>query len=430
MKRSGFVARSRRLFSDHPRFAWLFAGQGLAYLNIEMWYVVMPLLVLRFSDSPLWMGVISTSGFLPLIIGNAPAGWWVDRSSPKAVMLVSSLARAGLFAGLAVLGLLGALTLPKLALSCLALGFFGVAHTAAKRAMIPRLIGGDDIALANSLDEGNFGLAEMVGTLAGGLIMAATGPYWAMLIQAALLIGNALAVLNLDEEIPARPRRAVSHPLSEGFTFFLENKVRNRALLWTTILGFLVFGASMSFFSFQVFYYGSTLQAGSSTVGWMVFAVSAIGFVGSLSTGACIERFGVGRTMLLWCVVMSAGLFVVGLASARVPVIIGAGLVLAGAKALRGTFSTLLHWFVPRELMGRVGGVFSTFAEGAAVFAALGAGALAKVVGLPATFLIAGLAGVACCLICLASPLRTLNAKVPSEAQDGEALIPAEIASA
>lgn len=430
MKQSGFIARSRRLLSEHPRFAWLFAGQGLAYLNIEMWYVVMPLLVLRFSHSPLWMGVIATSGFLPMLVCNAPAGLWVDRTSPKTVMLISALARAALFAALALLGLAGALTLPKLALSCLALGFFGVAHNAAKRAMIPRLIASDDIALANSLDEGNFGLAEMVGTLAGGLVMAALGPYWAMLIQAALLIGNALAVLKLEDEIPARPRTVASHSLREGFTYFLEKKTRNRALLWTTILGFLVFGASMTFFSFQVFYYGSTLQADSSTVGWMVFAVSAIGFVGSISTGACIERFGVGRTMLLWCAVMSAGLFVVGLTSARVPVIIGAGLVLAGAKALRGTFSTLLHWFVPRELMGRVGGVFSTFAEGAAVFAALGAGALAKVVGLPATFLVAGLAGVACCLICLASPLRTLNAKVPSEAQDGEALIPAEIASA
>jgi predicted MFS family arabinose efflux permease len=345
-------------------------------------------------------------------------------------MLASALARAVLFAALAALGLAGALTLPKLALSCLALGFFSVAHTAAKRAMIPRLIAADDIALANSLDEGNFGLAEMVGTLAGGLVVAAMGAYWAMLIQAALLIGNALAVLKLDEEIPARPKTADGHSLKEGFTFFLVDKPRNRALLWTTVLGFLVFGASMTFFSFQVFYYGSALQADSSTVGWMVFAVSVIGFVGSVSTGACIERFGVGKTMLLWCAVMSAGLFAVGLTSSRAAVILGAGLVLAGAKALRGTFTTLLHWFVPRELMGRVGGVFSTFAEGAAVFAALGAGALAKVVGLPGTFLVAGLAGVACCLICLASPLRTLNAKVPSEAEEGDPIVPLEIVSA
>ncbi len=430
MNQTGFVARSRRLLSDHPHFAWLIAGQGLAYLNIEMWYVVMPLLVLRFSHSPLWMGVISTSGFLPMLVCNAPAGWWVDRASPKTVMLASALARAVLFATLAALGLAGALTLPKLALSCLALGFFSVAHTAAKRAMIPRLIAADDIALANSLDEGNFGLAEMVGTLAGGLVVAAMGAYWAMLIQAALLIGNALAVLKLDEEIAVRPKTADGHSLREGFTFFLVDKPRNRALLWTTILGFLVFGASMTFFSFQVFYYGSALQADSSTVGWMVFAVSVIGFVGSVSTGACIERFGVGKTMLLWCAVMSAGLFAVGLTSSRAAVILGAGLVLAGAKALRGTFTTLLHWFVPRELMGRVGGVFSTLAYGAGVFAGLSAGALPMVIGLRGRFRGAGVAGVACCLICLASPLRTLNAKVPSEAEEGDSIVPLEIVSA
>ena len=428
-KTPGFIARSRRLLSSHPSFAWFFAGQSLAYFNIEMWYVVMPLLVLRFSRSPLWMGVISTSGFLPMLVCNAPAGWWVDRTSPKAVMLVSALARTALFAALAALGLFGLLTLPKLAISCLALGFFGVAHNAAKRAMIPLIIAGKDIALANSLDEGNFGVAEMFGTLAGGLAVATAGPFYAMLIQAAFLAGNTLAVFNLKMEGEAERKKSDRHSLREGFTFFLEDKPRNRALLWTTILAFLAFGACMAFLSFQVFYYGSALNADSKTVGWMVFAVSAVGLVGSLTTGTCIERFGVGKTMLIWCAVMTVGLFGVGLSASAAPVILAAGLVLAGGKVLRGTFTTLLHWFVPRELMGRVGGVFSTFAEGAAVFSALGAGVLAKAVGLPATFMIAGLAGVACCLICALSPLRSLTAKAPSFEPGGDDALPAELTS-
>lgn len=185
----------------------------------------------------------------------------------------------------------------------------------------------------------------------------------------------------------------------------------------------------MAFLSFQVFYYGSALNADSQTVGWMVFAVSAVGLVGALTTGTCIERFGVGKTMLIWCAVMTMGLFGVGLSASAAPVILAAGLVLAGGKVLRGTFTTLLHWFVPRELMGRVGGVFSTFAEGAAVFSALGAGVLAKAVGLPATFMIAGLAGVACCMICALSPLRSLTAKAPSFEPGGDDVLPAELTS-
>ncbi|MDE2489268.1 MAG: MFS transporter [Elusimicrobia bacterium] len=432
MKRSGFIGRARRLFASHPDFARLAGGHGLAYVTIEMWYVVLPLLVLHLRGSALWMGVVAASGYAPLLAGSAVAGWWVDGSSPRSVMLTASLSRAGVFAALALMGLTQTLTLPLLAVGCLALGFLGVAHAAGKRTMIPQLIPKGEIAFANSLDEGGFGAAEMIGTLAGGLLVAWRGPFWAMLCQAGLLVGNAAAVAGLPEAAP-RPSGSPASPapaLREGFAFMFERKTRNRALLWTTVLAVLIYGACTAFLSFQVFYYGSVLRVSPREVGWMVSAVSAVALVFALTSAACVENLGVGRTFLLWSAVVAAGLFVTGASASAVVVVVGAGLLLGGAKALRGVFTTLIHWYVPRELMGRVGGVFSTFAEGAAVFAALGAGVLAKAVGLPTTFQLAGWIAVGACAVCLLSPLRSLTAKTPESAQRGPEVLPVEIADA
>ncbi|MDE2490361.1 MAG: MFS transporter [Elusimicrobia bacterium] len=425
-----FVDRARRLLASSPGFAWLAGGQSLSYLTVEMWYVVLPLLVLRLNGSALWMGVVAASGFAPLLLGSAAAGWWVDQSSPKEVMLLTALARAGVFAALAAMGLTRTLTLPLLAVGCLALGFLGVAHAAGKRAAIPDLVPSGEIAFANTLDEGSFGVAELVGTLAGGLAVAWAGPFWAMLAQGGFLLGNAAAVSRLEAQPEPPAKTTPPTAFGEGFAFYRRGTPRSRALLWTTLLAVLVYGACTAFLSFQVFYYGSVLKVGPRDVGWMVAAVSAVALVCSLTSAACIERFGVGRTMLLWCAVVCLGLLAAGSSSSAAVVVVGAGLLLGGAKALRGVFTTLLHWYVPREMLGRVAGVFSTFAEGAAVFAALGAGALAKAFGLPFTFQLAGAVAAAGCLVCLVSPLRALTAKAPESALQGPEVLPPEIADA
>lgn len=421
---TGYFRRIHGLLHESRDFRWLLAAQAFSYLNVEVWYIVKPFLILQQSRSPLWMGLIATLGYLPSLVASSPAGWWVDRTSARKVLVASAAARSLLYVLLACLGMAGHLTLPFLAAACLVLGIFGVAQTTAMRTIIPGLVSSKSIPLANSLDESTLGFAEMFGTLAGGFGVALLGPYPTMLIQACLLMGCLLSVLRIEDNAShappsAGPRasnlpigsaapQAVRPPFVEGFSFLVRKEPASRILFSSLLIASVVHGCCMVFFSMQVFYYGSVLNLSSDTVGWMIFAISAMGLAASLMTERFIAHLGIGRAVLLFAAVVPAGLLLVAVRVHPAWVVCGAGLILAGGKSLRVARNTLCQQLAPRALLGRVNGAYQMFAEGVTPLASLTTGILAKSVGFPATYSIAGALGVAACLYYFFSPLKGL----------------------
>lgn len=419
MTQETLLTRARGLAGESPAYARLAAGQGLWYLGVETWYLVLPFVVLRLEGSAFWMGVIATAGYLPTLAGAALAGWWADLAGARTVMLAGAGGRAMLFLALAASAWSGALSLPVMALACLLLGLCGTAQNTARRAMVPRLVASGRVPLANSIDELLYSGSAILGTLIGGAVLSGLPLHWPMLLLATLQLGYAALIAGLPqvkvEHPAARPR------LREGLDFLRDGGEAGRTALAVVALAFVVFGGSVTFFSFQVYYYGSALGLAPREAGSLVIAVSLLGLAGPLLAEKMLRRLGAGPALAWQLLAVAAGLALAGLSRGRLGVVLGAGLVLAGSKAGRVSFTTLLHWVVPARMMGRVTGVYSTFSEGGAVIlSTLLAGSLAKSVGLPATFLAASAGCFLCLVAFLASPLRSLDSS-PAKRAGAEA---------
>ena len=420
---NAYFNRSLRLLADFPGFGWFTASQSISYFNVEMWYVLLPLLTVGMTGDPFWMGAVAASGYLPFLFAGVPAGWWVDRSSASTVMIVCAAVRAVIFLIIGWAGLAGRLPLPAVAAAAFLIGLFWAAHATARRVLIRRLVGRVDAASANSVDEANLGIAEVVGTLAGGLFAAWLGVHQAVLIQAGLLGLFVVAMLQVKET--HEPVVSDDRGLREGFAFYLGGAFANRLLLATVILAVLVFGCCMAFFGLQIFYYRHSLGISVERIAWMASAVSVIGLAGPVLVDLAIRRYGLREAIFGCCAAVALGLLAVAYARSTATVCLAAGIILAGGKAFRVGVVSLAHEWVPDAVLGRVLGVFSMFAEGATPAAIFAAGALAKAVGFPAAFLAAGIIGVLCCAGYYLSPFGQLKHQETLREPQGEPAVTA-----
>ena len=144
------------------------------------------------TGSGKWLAALLIADFLPIVVIGLTLGPLVDRLSRRRLMIVSDLARVGVFCVLpfvssptAIVALAG--------VSGVATGFFRPAVYAG----LPNLVTDDELTEANSLLAGVENLAWMVGPIVGGGLLATSGTDAAYLINAATFLVSAAIVVRI-----------------------------------------------------------------------------------------------------------------------------------------------------------------------------------------------------------------------------------------
>ena len=76
-------------------FGLFWFGEGVSLLGNATSSVLLSLLaVVRLQAGPGWMGALTASAWLPWLVIGIPAGAWVDRHSPRRVMIAADLVAA------------------------------------------------------------------------------------------------------------------------------------------------------------------------------------------------------------------------------------------------------------------------------------------------------------------------------------------------
>src|SRR5579862_4747121 len=159
-----------------PRFKVLFlATFGSGFGN---WLALVALQVEVFdrTHSGWWVGGLSMANVLPAVFLGLLLGPLVDRLSRKGLMIASDLGRLAVFAALPFAGS-PAVVVALAGLAGIGNAFFRPAVLAG----LPNLIRNDDLPAANALLQLVEWTTTAVGPLAGGAIVAASGPhlaYW------------------------------------------------------------------------------------------------------------------------------------------------------------------------------------------------------------------------------------------------------------
>ncbi|MCB0879064.1 MAG: MFS transporter [Thermoleophilia bacterium] len=227
----------------HRSFRLLFAAQCASFLGDAIFIVAIAFAVLQVTGSGAALGTVLAAGGAAMVVTFAVSGVWADRIPRVRIMVTSDIVRLASQSTLAALLLTDTARMWHLlvlnVVYSIATAFFMPARTA----LMPQLLTADHLVTANGLMGTAENLMWTTGWAAGGFLVAAIGPGWAIAIDATTFGASALLLLVMGG-VPL-PDRATD---VGGGSFVSElrdgwREVRSRRWIWFTLAtatGFLL----------------------------------------------------------------------------------------------------------------------------------------------------------------------------------------------
>lgn len=366
-------------------FQALWFAQVLSVAGDQLARVALTLLVYSRTGSALLSAFTYALTFLPDLIGGPLLSGIADRYPRRSVMVVSDLLRAVLVGVMAISGL-------PIALVCVLLVLVQLLNspfTAARSAMLPNVLDGDLFVGGQAIMNITYQTGTLAGYVAGGALVAFTGPYVALAIDAATFVASAIlvraGVSHRDAPRNGEPsarRGATLASLRDGLKLVSGNRTLRTLVGLACVSGFYVVGESLSV------PYARSLGGGPFTAGLLFAAMpfgTSIGMIvltrfiappvrlrllGPLAISscavllACVAHLGLVLTLVVWAVsgaaqafqTVAAAAFIravpdagrgqaFGLASTSLRLAQGLGIVIAGALTVRLTPSWVVVVF-------------------------------------------------------------------------------------
>ncbi|WP_211208737.1 MFS transporter [Aeromicrobium marinum] len=363
-----------------------------------VWLIALVWQVIELRGGPGNLSFVASGTALGLVLTVLVGGVAADRIPQRRVMVAVTVVRVAVTAVVSALALAGLVTFWHLALAGLVLGLASGFYFPAYSAILPSVVDADDLLAANGM-EGVLRPVMMnaAGPALASLVVAAWSPAWAFVLVLALEVGCLLTILLLHP-VPLRrdlvaddthPVRAAAADLVIGFRYMVSTPWLLATLLFASAMVLVVIGPLEVLVPFVI-----KDQAGGDATdhAWVLAAFGLGGAAASLLMASIrMPRRYLTIMVAMWgaaCLPMA----VVGFATS-VP-LIAAALLITGALFSAPTviWGTLLQRRVPAELLGRVSSLdFFVSLAFMPVSMAL-AGAVGELIGLKATFLVAGVA--------------------------------------
>ncbi len=357
------------------RLLWL--GEVVSHTGRHVTVVALPYQVFLLTRSSLAVGMIGLVQFVPLIVFAIVGGVVADRVDRKK-LLVATQAGLGCVSVLLVLAAVFETPLWTLYVLAALVGALTGLDQPARSAAIPRLVGRERIASAMVLNQLLFQVADVVGPIVGGIVLARLGLAWAYGIDAVSFLVALVFIAGMRPMSPdAEPGDAKGfHAVREGFAY-----LRGRRVLQSTFwvdMSAMVFGMPRALFpvlALEVF------KVGPQGLGLMIAAPAAGAMLGALATGWVRHVRHQGR-VVLWAVVvwglaiaafgLSTGAFWLALVFLAI-----AGLADVISAIFRGT---ILQASVPDRLRGRLSAIHFAVVAGGPRLGDVEAGVVAALV--------------------------------------------------
>ena len=297
-----------RLLRTAPGYRLVFLAALASGIGTWLAFVALVLDVTERTEDARWVSALLVAEFLPVVVIGLLAGPLVDRLPRRGILVASDLARAVVFLLLPFAP--GVLAIVLLAFAA------GVATSLFRPALyagLPNLVSDEDLPQANSLLQTAENLTWAVGALAGGVLVAVSGPDAAYIVNVVSFVVSALLFLRVRESLEEMRVAGQGHlrELADG----LRLVVSSRPLLTVLIAWSIVMLSNAAVNVAQVFLATSVFDAGELGYGVLVAAEATGLVIGSFAAGGLIDRHGVRGPYGLAIAVMGAGL----LAAAAAP---------------------------------------------------------------------------------------------------------------
>jgi len=299
-----------RPLRENRNFRLLFSGQLVSLLGSNLTLVAIPFEVYLKTHSSLWVGLASLFQLPCLIAGALWGGAMGDRFDKKTLLVVGSFVSA-FFSGALALNaswLHGniALLMVLAAFSAGAGGFTGPIRSAA----IPKMVGGEQLIAAYSLNQIVMNLGPFIGAALAGELIAVVGVSSCYAIDAFTFVVLAIFTCFMSQMKPEGLHTGVAmmRAIFDGFRYVRSNALAQAVYL--VDLNAMVFGLPRALFPALAL---TVYHGGPRTFGLLSAAPGAGALVMAVLTGWIDRVHRQGRLIALVVIGWGAAMTLLGI---------------------------------------------------------------------------------------------------------------------
>ena len=399
------------LLKTNRNFRSVFIARTISLLGLGMLAVAVPMQVYQLTGNTFYVGVAMALEGVGMFVGLLLGGVLADRYDRKKLILFARSTCGIGFLGLALNAWLSTPSIWAVYILSIWDGFFGALGVTALMAVMPFIVGRENIMQARAISMVTVRLATVISPAIGGIIIAMSNVGWNYLIAA---IGTGLTLIPLLALPSMKPKvDEIDHPLkalADGFRFLFTNKIVASAALIGTLVT-LTTAIRVLFPALAETAYGG----GAFEVGLMYSAVPLGATLGAIISGWANNLQHPGFIMILTSIAAFVCMMLLGLNNNFI-----FALVLLAAFGYLVSISSLLQYTIvqghtPDHYLGRINGLWTAQDASGDSLGTLGIGALGKFMSSLASIFTFGAvaAGLGVVMLALFKTLR--NAPLNSE---------------
>ena len=354
-----------------------------------------------------WVAVATIVRLIPYALLGPLGGTIADRYDRRSVLIVGDLMRLVLMLALAAVVASDVDVVIVIALTALA-STAGSAERPAALALLPRLVGESRLGPANALLHTVQNLAIVVGPAIGAILLTFASPATSFAVNGATFAVSALLISTIRRRgAPTQNRQvaSVTSELREGLRV-TRSTVFVAPLLVVVAMLEMTYGAQTVLL---VLYADRVLDLGDGGYGYLLAAAGAGGLLSVIINARLAANARVAiivcLTSAVACVAQILYAGIDGVAAAMLITLVG-GVAIVACEVVA---ETALARIVPRNVLGRVMGVFDALSVAAMVFGAFITPLLVDQTSLSTAFVITGATALVLTVACF-GPLGGLDA--------------------
>ena len=407
MLNSRLTPRRRQLPGGRP-FRVLIVALAVSSLGDWLYNVALLAFVYDRTDSATWVALTTAARVAPIIVLGPLGGTLADRHDRRILMITSDAVRAAIMVLLAAVAVSG---LPVLLAPLLA-----AAATAATAVNLPcaaactaRMVPADQLARANALRAGINQGAVVVGPALGALVLVATTPALAILLNGLTFVVSATALLSLGARpaFAAPSNRSDRPDRSSMVADILEGgrALRGAPAAVRLIAADTLCSAVYGMLTVTFVLVSRRFGAGDAGYGLLLAAYGIGGVIGATLIGRLAVPSRWRMTLTIALLLVATSLLAIGTALSLIQALLAA--LLGGGGLVVGEIlsDTALPVLLDDAVIGRAYGLALPVSIGGIAAGSLVAGPLVAVAGATGAFAVAATAVIAVCALLVRRPL-------------------------
>ncbi len=341
------------------------------------------------NDNPRYLAFDSFLGQIPIVLLALVGGVIADRKSRRHILLTSQYIQMSCAFFLAALFYFNVVQVWHILCLSFIVGMAQSFGGPAYSALVPTLVGKEDLPNAIALNSIQFNLARVIGPTLGGLALTGLGAFWCFTFNGFSFLAVITTLLIIKGNFtPKKSSAPMLESMKQGISFIRDRE----GMVPLIVLAFLMTFLGFPLLQFLPVFAKEVFKQGPTTFTLLLVCSGAGSVCGALGIAWFGKMQHQGRNALIALCIL--GFMMIGFALAP-HLYIACGMIFLAGASLMSVFSmvaSLVQLITPDDMRGRVMSIYNLAFRGGGPFGALLVGALIPRFTAPVTIACAGAA--------------------------------------